>query len=153
MNKIEKNEMQIIGLELESKTINLNGKSGIDISKLWEQFEKEQIYSKIPNKVNNEIVAVYFDYDGDYNEPFSYLIGCEVTDGTDAPQGLKKITIPKENYRKFIAKGKMPDCIGEAWYKIWDTKLDRAYTFDFEIYGEKSQDWENAEVEVFIGVV
>ncbi len=153
MNKIEKKEMQIIGLELESKTINLNGKSGIDISKLWGKFEKEQIYSKIPNKINNEIVAVYFDYNGDYTEPFSYLIGCEVTDGTEAPEGMRKITIPKANYRKFLAKGKMPDCIGEVWYKIWDTKLDRAYTYDFEIYGEKSQDWENAEVEVFIGVV
>ena len=115
-------------------------------------FEKEQIYSKIPNKINNDIVAVYFDYDGDYNEPFSYMIGCEVTDGTEAPEGLRKVTISKANYRKFLAKGKMPDCIGEVWYKIWDTKLDRAYTFDFEIYGEKSQNWDNAEVEVFIGV-
>ncbi len=152
MKEIEKDGMRIIGLELDVKTINLDGQSAIDITKLWGQFEKQQIYSKIPNKVNNEIVAVYFDYEGDYTEPFSYMIGCEVTDGTEAPEGMKKITIPKSKYRKFLAKGKMPDCIGEVWHQIWGTELDRPYTYDFEVYGEKSQDLENAEVEVFIAV-
>ncbi|MER3328479.1 MAG: GyrI-like domain-containing protein [Candidatus Kapaibacterium sp.] len=152
MKEIEKDEMQIIGLELETKTSNMNGKSGIDISKHWEKFEKEQIYSKIPNKVNYEIVAVYFDYDGDYTEPFSYMIGCEVTDGTEAPYGMRKITIPKSKYRKFLARGKMPDCVTAVWKLIWGTDLERAYTCDFEVYGEKSQNWEDAEVEVFIAV-
>lgn len=152
MKEIEKDEMQIIGIELETKTSNLNGKSGIDISKLWEQFEKDKIFPKIPNRINNEILGVYFNYDGDYTETFSYMIGCVVMDGTDAPQGMKKITIPKSKYRKFVARGKMPDCIGEVWRLIWGTELDRAYTYDYEVYGEKSQNWEDAEVDVFIAV-
>lgn len=152
MKEIEKDEMQIIGLELEVKTSNLNGKSGIDISKHWEQFEKDKIFPKIPNRINNEIVAVYFDYDGDYSEPFSYMIGCEVMDGTDAPQGMRKITIPKSKYKKIVARGKIPDCIGEVWQLIWGAKIERSYTCDFEVYGEKSQNWEDAEVEVFIAV-
>ncbi len=152
MQEIEKDEMQIIGLELETKTSNMNSKSGIDISKLWEQFEKDKIYPKIPNKENNDILGVYFNYEGDYTEPFSYMIGCVVMDGTEAPPGMKKITIPKGKYRKFVARGKMPDCVSEVWKLIWGTDLERTYTCDFEVYGEKSQDWEDAEVEVFIGV-
>jgi predicted transcriptional regulator YdeE len=30
--------------------------------------------------------------------------------------------------------------------------LDRSYTADFEIYGEKAQNPENAEVDIFIAV-
>lgn len=152
MKGINKDELQVIGIELETKTSNLNGKAHIDCAHLWRHFQSENIIGKIPNRVNNEVMAVYFDYEGDYSEPYSFMIGCEVNPGTEAPQGMKKITIPKSTYRKFVAKGKMPDCVADVWHLIWGTKLDRAYTYDFEVYGEKSQNWESAEVEVFIGV-
>jgi predicted transcriptional regulator YdeE len=44
----------------------------------------------------------------------------------------------------------MPDCVANAWKEIWQSKLSRAYEKDFEIYDEKSQDWNNAEVSIFI---
>jgi predicted transcriptional regulator YdeE len=44
----------------------------------------------------------------------------------------------------------MPGCIAKAWKEIWDSKIERAYQYDFEVYGEKSRDWRNAEVEVYL---
>lgn len=152
MHGIEKAEMHLIGLELESKTSNLNGKANIDCGKLWHRFETEEILSKIEDRLTEEIIAVYYDYEGDYTEPYSYFIGCEVPYGTEVPHGMSQMTIQKGQYRKFVAKGKMPDCISDLWQLIWATKLERAYKNDFEIYGAKSKNWENAEVEVFVGV-
>jgi len=46
----------------------------------------------------------------------------------------------------------MPKAIVEAWIDIWekDKELSRKYTYDFEVYGEKSQNGENSEVEIYI---
>ena len=46
----------------------------------------------------------------------------------------------------------MPDCVANAWIDIWADNLDRTYWADFEIYGEKSKDWNSAEVEIYVGV-
>lgn len=152
MNGIEKSEIQVIGIDLETKTSNQNGKAHIDCGHLWHKFMSDNIIGKIPNTVSHNIYAVYYNYEGDYTEPYSFMIGCEVTHGTEAPEGMKKITIPKNSYRTFTAKGKIPDAVADVWHLIWGTKMDRDYSYDFEVYGEKSQDIENAEVEVFVGM-
>jgi predicted transcriptional regulator YdeE len=38
------------------------------------------------------------------------------------------------------------------WTKIWNTEIDRKYSADFEVYGEKAQDPENAEVDIYISL-
>ena len=42
----------------------------------------------------------------------------------------------------------------DKWVNIWDMDktLDRTYTADFEIYGEKAQDMSNAEVDIYVSV-
>ena len=63
---------------------------------------------------------------------------------------MDSLIIPVGIYYKEIAKVKMTDCVANSWKKIWGLLIDRAYQFDFEIYDERSKDWSNAEVEVFI---
>ena len=61
--------------------------------------------------------------------------------------------IEDNNYKVYTAKGKMPDAVVNQWMEIWsDSELKRAYTSDFEVYGEKSQDPANAEVDIYIAV-
>jgi predicted transcriptional regulator YdeE len=57
-------------------------------------------------------------------------------------------------YRKFEAKGKMPEAVVQAWQEIWanDADLDRKYTADFEVYGAKSQQGDDSVVDIFIAV-
>ena len=150
MNKIKKTEIKLIGLKLHNKTTNEGGQSSIDCGNLWQKFERENFAERIPDKLSDEIYAVYFDYEGDHTKPFSYFIGCKVKSNTDPPQGMDNLTIPAGSFTKVIAKGKMPDCVANSWKDIWSSITDRAYKYDFEIYDERSEDWSNAEVEIFV---
>ena len=150
MAKINKTEFKLIGLQLGGKTTNDNGQSGIDCGNLWQKFERENFAERIPGKLSDEIYAVYFDYEGDYTKPFSYFIGCKVKNDTQAPQGMTNLIIPAGSFTKVIAKGKMPDCVTNSWKDIWNSEMERTYKYDFEIYDERSKDWSNAEVDIFV---
>lgn len=143
---------ELIGLKLPHKTQNRNGQSNRDGGNLWQKFERQQIASQIPQKLSEAIYAVYFDYEGDHADPFSYFIGCRVAPGAPLPGGLDRLIIPAQTYQKLIAKGPMPDCIAGLWKEIWETDLPRAYIVDFEIYGEKSKNWDQAEIDVFLSI-
>jgi len=145
-------EFRLIGLSLKTKTTNENGQSAIDCGSLWQQFEKGNYAEKIPGKLSNEIFAVYYNYEGDHAKPFSYFIGCKVKESTEIPDGLNSLIIPAGVYEKIIAKGKMPDCVADAWKNIWRSNSSRAYNTDFEVYGERSKNWNDAEVDIFISV-
>jgi predicted transcriptional regulator YdeE len=150
MEEIKTGGFKLIGIKLPNKTSNEGGQSMIDCGNLWRKFTTENIKEKIPGKISDDILAVYYSYDGDHTQPFSYFIGCKVKMDTRTPADLKAIFIPAGKYRRSIAKGPMPDCIGDAWKRIWASKLERAYQYDFEVYGEKSRDWRNAEVEIYL---
>ena len=152
MSKIELEETKLIGLSLRTKTTNEMGRSNIDCGNLWQKFEKENYADKIPNKLSDEIVAVYHQYEGDHTHPFSYFIGCKVEAKTEIPEGLDSLVISKGLYQKLISTGKMPRCLANTWKEIWNSKIQRSYQTDFEVYDERSKDWNKAEVEVFISI-
>ena len=152
MNKEKKNEHKLIGLKLDKKTTNEGGQSSIDCGSLWQKFETGNFIEIISGKLGDEIYAVYFDYEGDDTKPFSYFIGCKVEIDAETPHGMDSLVIPAGNYSKVIAAGKMPDCINNSWKEIWSSDIARTYQFDFEIYDERSKDWDNAEVDVYISV-
>jgi len=150
MDNIKKPEFKLIGLKLENRTNNENGQSSIDCGNLWQKFEKENFAERIPDKLSDEIYAVYFDYESDHTKPFSYFIGCKVQIGTHTPQDMVDLIIPAGSFIKVIAKGKMPDCVANSWKDIWNSSIERAYKYDFEIYDDRSKDWSNAEVDIFV---
>ncbi|RZJ65738.1 MAG: AraC family transcriptional regulator [Flavobacterium sp.] len=59
-----------------------------------------------------------------------------------------------DNFRKFVAKGKLPDAVAKTWSDIWQTdkELNRKYICDYEVYGDTTQNGEDSEVEIFIAV-
>ena len=64
---------------------------------------------------------------------------------------MDSLVIPKAEYVKIIATGKMPDCVANAWRNIWASNLERTYRTDFEIYDERSKNWNDPEVDVYVG--
>ena len=143
----------VIGIA--TKTINENGQSIKDIEALWAKFWGEEVQKSIPNKVSDEIYAVYFDYETDFTGHYSTLIGLPVTSLKNIPKGYTGIKIEASTYRKFTSKGKMPAAILNTWLEIWGNKelnTQRAYKADFTVHGEKYNNGENAEVETFISV-
>ncbi|GET26063.1 GyrI-like domain-containing protein [Prolixibacter sp. NT017] len=147
-----KTPIRLIGLALPGKTTNDNGQSMVDCGSLWQRFEKEAVASRVPGKVNENVIAVYHQYDGDYTQAFSYFIGCPVEEGVPVPEEMDELVIPGGAFEKVTARGQMPACIAEAWQYIWRSDMDRAYHADYEIYDERSLDWNKAEVDIYISV-
>ena len=147
---IKLSDFKLIGLKLNKKTTNSGGNSNIDCGNLWQKFEKGDFAGRISNKIGDEVYAVYYDYEGDYTKPFSYFIGCRVKINSVLSPGMDTLIIPEQSYTKFIAKGEMPGCISNSWKDIWDSKIRRAYKYDFEVYDERSKDWDNAIVDIFV---
>ena len=152
MELVSKESFQLIGIALKKKTFNANGQSAVDCGNLWQEFETRNISSQISNGSEREIYAVYYDYDGDHTKPFSYFIGCRVSNNMETPEGLEMLTIPESDYQEIVAKGKMPDCVASSWRQIWYSDIPRAYQYDFEVYDSRSVDWQNAEVDIFLSV-
>lgn len=146
------NGFKIIGIA--TRTTNKDNKSQKDLEKLWGQFYAEKIVEKVSNKISNEIISIYTDYKSDYTEDYTTIIGVLVSSIDKVPNGLVAREFPSENFQKFVAKGEMPNAVVKTWIEIWkkDKELNRKYTYDFEVYGEKSQDRENSEVEIYIAV-
>lgn len=147
------NGFKIIGIEIT--TTNKDNQAQQDLGKLWGQFYTENIFEKIPNKISNEVLAIYTDYKSNYTEEYTTIIGIVVSTLDEVPEGLTGREFAAMNFQKFIAKGKMPDAIVNTWIDIWqkDNELKRKYTYDFEVYGEKSQNGENSEVEIYIATL
>ena len=143
---------KIIGISV--LTTNQNNQSALDIGKLWEQFHSDQLFNKIPNKLNNNIYSIYTDYKSNFTEEYNTIIGVQVDCLDKIPKGLVGREFPVEKFVRFIAKGKMPDAVMDTWSKIWqqDKELNRKYSYDFELYGDKCQAGENSEVEIYIAI-
>jgi len=143
---------KIIGIAIE--TTNKNGQSAQDMGIIWGRFFSEEIAKKIPTKINDDIYAIYTNFETDYTGKHTAIIGYKVSDLANIPEGLTSITIPEGTYQKFIAKGMMPDAVIAMWKEIWekDEDLNRSYQADFEIHGAKSQNGKNSEVDIFIGM-
>ena len=143
---------KVIGIAVE--TTNKNGKSTEDMGKLWERFYAENISDKIPNKLSNEIYSIYTDYETNYKGKYTSIIGMRVKSFDNISPELIGREFAGGKYRKFIAKGEMPNAVVKTWGEIWskDAELNRKYTMDFELYGEKSQNGKDSEVEIYVAI-
>ena len=66
---------------------------------------------------------------------------------------LISTTIHTGEYEVFTAKGNLlQGVVYHEWIKIWNADIQRAFTSDFEVYGAKAGDFENAEVDIFVAV-
>jgi predicted transcriptional regulator YdeE len=153
MKEVKLEKSMLIGLSLKRQTSNQNGQSAIDCGSHWQEFVGGNYFDRIPDKLSQDIFAVYHQYQGDHTKPYSYFIGCKVATGSVVPQGLDSIILSEGVYQKIKARGVMPDCVANAWEGIWKGDSRRAYLTDFEVYGEGSKDWNDAEVEIYLSVV
>lgn len=138
----------IIGLKIKTS----NETFMKDGPPLWGKFHTENIFQKIPNKVNGLIYAVYTDYEGDFLKPYSYMIGCEVSSLDEIPEGLVGITIPKQTYTVFDVKGPFPQSVADAWITIWSSNINRAYTTDFEVYSLSNVEQKTPDIKIYIAL-
>ena len=146
------NGFKIIGSS--TRTTNKDNQSAQDLGRLWGQFHSENVFERIPNKSSSEILSVYTDYKSDHKDEYTTIIGVPVSTLDDIPDGLTGREFQAENFRKFTAKGEMPDAVVNTWIDIWkkDKDLGRKYSYDFEVYGDKCRNGENSEVDIFVAI-
>lgn len=137
---------------IQCRTINTVDRAPHDISNLWKKFYNEGIYKKIPNKVSNEVIALYCDYEKDHTEPYSLVIGSVVSSLDEVPHGMVGKSIPSSTYALFSAVGEYPNSVVETWREIWNTALKRTYTGDLEIYTEDFYNNSPKAVDILIAI-
>ncbi|WP_294188032.1 GyrI-like domain-containing protein [uncultured Sphingobacterium sp.] len=141
----------IIGLAI--RTSNQDGQSAKDIPELWARFFQEDVLSRIPNKISSELYCIYTEYEKDHTLPYTTFLGCKVSNLEEVPEDLDGIHIAENRYQHFTAEGSLEDgIVYETWQKIWSSDLPRTYAADFEIYGEKAQNPQDAKVDIYIGI-
>lgn len=151
MTEQELKEFDVIGISV--RTSNEAGRAAIDIPALWQRFMAEGIADKIPNKTDASLYCIYTDYEKDHTRPYTTVLGCRVTRTDEVPQGMVHVRLGGGSYAKRLAKGNlMQGVVFTAWTEIWNSDLERRYTSDFEVYGPKAQNPEDAEVEIFVAV-
>lgn len=146
----ELKEFYIMGVSV--RTSNREGKSQKDIGELFGAFFGNNMIENIPDKESNDVYCLYTEYESDYNGAYTAIIGCRVTSLENIPSGLIGKTIPKSKYLVYKSTGKLPECVGKTWRQIWQSDINRKYTADFDVYGQKAQNPENAEVETYVSI-
>lgn len=151
MQTVKIEPFKVMGISI--RTTNEGGKAAVDIAELWQKFMSENVAAKLPNKVDDTVYSLYTDYEGDHTGPYTAMLCCKVDDLNAIPEGMIGRSFGGGNYVQFTAKGDLANgLIVKEWQKIWGMGLDRAFTTDFEVFGEKAQNPSDAEVDFLIAV-
>jgi len=151
MNNVKIEPFKVIGISV--RTTNENGQVAKDIPLLWEKMVNEDILNSIPNRIDNTLYSIYTDYEKDHTKPYTTVLGCQVENLDNIPDGMVGYSFDGGEYLKFTIKGDVSkDLVINEWMKIWEMDLDRVFTADFEVYGEKAQNPLDAEVDILIAV-
>jgi predicted transcriptional regulator YdeE len=146
----------VIGIEARTTNAKEATADGI-IPKQWQKFFQEGILAKIPNKSGQNIYALYTDYDSGRNGEYSFVIGAIVKDGIVAPVGMVAKYVSGGRFAVLTSdKGPLAKVMPAAWQSLWkmedEGKLKRSYQTDFEIYDQRAQDPQNAQVDIYVGL-
>lgn len=145
------NSFSVIGIAI--RTTNENNQAAQDIPALWQKFMSENIIEQIPNKIKKTLYCIYTDYEKDHTKPYTTILGCKVSNLEQIPEGMVGQTFAAGNYEQHTTKGNiMQGIVFEAWLKIWNLDISRAFTADFEVYDERTQNPTDAEVDIFLAV-
>jgi len=123
------------------------------IAKMWERFIQEGIGAKIPGRTDHDLLALYTDYESDQHGEYTYIVGARVAPGTPAPEGMVSKQVPDARYQMVPSeRGPVWRVVPEAWQRIWREPLQRTFQVDFEVYGERAANPEDAVVEIWLGI-
>jgi len=147
----------VVGISARTSNAKEMTADGV-IGKQWGRFMQGGSLSKISNRADKAIVAVYTDYASDHNGEYTYVLGAKVTSDVQVPAGMVARKILAAQYAVFTTeKGPPAKVVPEAWMRINSLPKsavggDRVYRADFEIYDERASDPQNSQVDVYVGI-
>lgn len=150
-----KGVFQIIGMSTKTTNdVEMSDQAKIPV--LWDTFYKQQIAERIPNKAKNSpVIALYSDYESDESGTYTFTIGHIVESTANIPAGMASFHVPQAKYAVFTTRqGPVSQVVPEMWQHIWkwSKEHNRAFTYDFEWYDERTAHLNNAQVDIYIAV-
>ena len=155
---VELQEFSVIGIQVRTNNAK-EVTGGGAIPRQWQKFFKEGIAGKIPNKVDPTIYAVYTGYESDHNGDYDFIIGMKVSSVSSVPPAMVAKKVPRGRYAIMTsAKGPVAKVVPEAWQRVYSLDDNeqlggaRAYKADFELYDQRSQNPQDSQVDLYVGV-
>jgi len=133
MLDIQKKPITIVGIS----RVTANDVAAIEIGELWQSFMNTPIKEQLSQSDDQDIFAVYSDYESNENGKYKITIGYRVNETAELPSGLSAVNIPAGNYQKYQANSTKPEDIVNAWQEVWQAErvdLPRNFVADFEVY-------------------
>lgn len=154
---VEQGGFTVVGISARTSNAKEMTADGV-IGPIWGRLMQQGLLAKIPNKSDQNIVAVYTDYASDHNGEYTYVLGARVTSDADVPPGMVATKIPAGKFAVFTSeKGPAPQVVPALWMKINSLPktavgADRVYRADFEIYDQRASDPQNFQMDVYVGI-
>lgn len=109
--------------------------------------------------VDDRVITLYTDYHQGESGDYTYVIGHQVHDPQDMPEGCEIFDIPGGYYLRFpTERGVLGDVLPAAWQTIWrktqegNLGVERAFLFDFEFHNYDSDQMHDAQVDIYLSV-
>jgi predicted transcriptional regulator YdeE len=150
---VDQAAFSVIGISVHTSREQEAGGNG-EIPKLWQRVMQQGLMEQIPARDDSGPVAVYSDFSKD---GYTYTLGSRVTSTDKVPDGFVAITIPAGKYAMVTTEqGALPEILPKAWQQIFTMSPaelggQHAYKVDYEQF-PASMDWQNAQVEIYIGL-
>lgn len=137
-------EKIVAGLAIRTSNSDSNMKNCI--GEAWKKFFEDGIYQGISNKINENTIGLYTNYQNKVSGKYDVIICCEISREQNLSSGVEIRKIAEGKYAKFVVKGNSEKVVGEFWTKLWAMDLNRKYSFDFEEYVG------NSEIHIYISI-
>ncbi len=147
---VVKEPIQVIGVNVVS--INAEIPTIADIEETWKKFIADDIFNKIPQKANTNVIVLRYDYEGEKDKTFHCIIGCEVLSTASVPPGMAAKEIHASTYAEFPVKGSYPESLITTWEAIAQGPLKRSFAADFELYKTDNGIPKHDETSIFISL-
>jgi predicted transcriptional regulator YdeE len=128
----------VVGISIRTS----NTKAFEEIPLHWKAFFEKQMLAHIPNKINDDVYAVYTEFDNIpksaediYSLGYTFIIGAAVNRVDRLPSTMVSTIVPATKRAVFPIEPAKPELVGAEWQKIWQMQdLPRAFAPDYEHY-------------------
>lgn len=132
-------ETRVVGIATATTNAREATPATASIPELWGRFMGESLADHISNRVpDDRMFGVYTDYESDHRGCYTNAVTVEVSDASAPPDGMTGFVLPAGTYLVFDCIGEMPAAVVSGWQDVWhyfdSSRMQRAYTADFEVY-------------------
>ncbi|TXD35646.1 AraC family transcriptional regulator [Lujinxingia vulgaris] len=121
----------LIGLPIRSS----HATAWEDIPAFWQKVMEGQLLAELGE--TGTIYAVYTDYEGDWQAPYTMLLAVECDAEREVPEGMRRVQVPAQTWASATLPDGSPETVWASWTEVWERweeRERRTYEVDLEIY-------------------